>query len=560
MEDNKNKQLEIVQDEIINLEKIVSDLFRKISEINCSINNLQKISESLQPTEFPISIELNKNNTSVIDSKKQDEMAREITKEEKKIIQLKNGQVNVPFEEIIELKKFDISNDLDIEFDGIEGLKWNNEARCFKGNFPNAGEYSGILSFYLNKDDKENKKPKIERKVDILVNSDPKDLWKDIDPPSDGIFYKDNTDFKIEKVGNRRLLGVSSRGKSHANKGTFRDDDFEIDAWEEKGWVLQVVSDGAGSAEFSREGSKIACKTVLNEVASFIDGDKFEIFEALLIDVNGTSTNKNNKDTVNSEEGSSLKENIVEDKSTSIIIDEEVTISDSLNEDDILEPERNSISLNKLDGSLETAKEDVETVNSSNTVDISEEAKVKNELSDLIVELTVHPAFKVQKDIKDFAEANNIPIKKFSSTLLFALSKEFDFGTVIVSFSVGDGAIGVISEKGGTLLMEPDGGEFSGQTRFITMNEIFQDGNVYTRAKLNVFSEKVDAIILMSDGISDPKFGTDNNLKDSNIWIDLWKELQPVIVDNEPTEKSLLDWINFHEKGEYDDRTLTVLY
>jgi serine/threonine protein phosphatase PrpC len=58
------------------------------------------------------------------------------------------------------------------------------------------------------------------------------------------------------------LVAASKRGRSHANEGKFRDDDFEVKYVKDIGWYIMAVADGAGSAKYSRRGSQIACQFV----------------------------------------------------------------------------------------------------------------------------------------------------------------------------------------------------------------------------------------------------------------------------------------------------------
>lgn len=59
------------------------------------------------------------------------------------------------------------------------------------------------------------------------------------------------------------VVAASKRGRSHAQDGKYRDDHFRIRADAATGWHILVVADGAGSAELSREGSRIACDCVM---------------------------------------------------------------------------------------------------------------------------------------------------------------------------------------------------------------------------------------------------------------------------------------------------------
>jgi hypothetical protein len=68
----------------------------------------------------------------------------------------------------------------------------------------------------------------------------------------------------------------------------------------------------------------------------------------------------------------------------------------------------------------------------------------------------------------------------------------------------------------------------------------------------------------MTDGVSDPKFETDNNLINPNKWDELWNDLLENGVeltdDNENAKDQLLDWLDFWSPGNHDDRTIAILY
>ena len=80
---------------------------------------------------------------------------------------------------------------------------------------------------------------------------------------------------KIALSSSSTLLGVSIRGRDHENNGKFRDDCFDFTYNEEKQIGAVVVSDGAGSAEYSRKGAEIICQTFCNLIAEDIKADCF---------------------------------------------------------------------------------------------------------------------------------------------------------------------------------------------------------------------------------------------------------------------------------------------
>lgn len=57
------------------------------------------------------------------------------------------------------------------------------------------------------------------------------------------------------------------------------------------------------------------------------------------------------------------------------------------------------------------------------------------------------------------------------------------------------------------------------------------------------------ALFLMTDGVSDPKFETDANLKSYDKWNELWADLKENGVeltdDNEEAANQLLNWLDF---------------
>ena len=110
----------------------------------------------------------------------------------------------------------------------------------------------------------------------------------------------------------------------------------------------------------------------------------------------------------------------------------------------------------------------------------------------------------------------------------------------------------------------PDEGEYAGQTRFLTMPEIFKDAtSLYQRLRFRIVDD-FTALFLMSDGVSDPKFETDANLNNPDKWDALWTDLKENGVeltdDNEETKNQLLAWLDFWSPGNHDDRTIAILY
>lgn len=173
-------------------------------------------------------------------------------------------------------------------------------------------------------------------------------------------------------------------------------------------------------------------------------------------------------------------------------------------------------------------------------------------------------AFQGYKSILAEAEDNNVGPKAYHTTLLLAMVKKFDFGWFVGSYWVGDGGAGVYrKEEAVDILGTPDGGDFAGQTRFLTMREIWADGEtIFKRIEFRVVPD-FTALVLMSDGITDPKFQTDHNLLQVEKWDAFWAELNDSIdfaPDNADAAEQLLEWLNFWSPGDHDDRTIAILF
>jgi serine/threonine protein phosphatase PrpC len=402
-----------------------------------------------------------------------------------------------------DFEKLEIPEIAEVSFKGLEaiGLKYFSNEKKIKGIPTQAGDHKIIMEF--KRKDWEIGKPLLQREIIFIINPDPKVLWSKNIPTPEGIeYYKPDSAESFVKVESTKLKGVlefeekeiarkdmvvaSQRGRSHAIEGKPRDDDFALYFDEQTEWYVMVVADGAGSAPFSREGSRIACQT------------SKEVCEKLL-----------------SKEGVS----------------------------EILDLVINEYSKNKTD---------------KNRGDL-----YKALHSDVLAKAAWESYTNVSKEA---ANKQRIP-KEYATTLLLSICKKFDFGWFVGAFWVGDGGIGIYRQKPQELkiLGEPDGGEFAGQTRFLTMPEIFSD-RVRTRFEI---VEDFTALILMTDGVTDPKFETDANLNNIEKWNDLWNDLNgenednakvDFSDDNEQSADQLLKWLDFWSKGNHDDRTIAILF
>jgi serine/threonine protein phosphatase PrpC len=168
-------------------------------------------------------------------------------------------------------------------------------------------------------------------------------------------------------------------------------------------------------------------------------------------------------------------------------------------------------------------------------------------------------AFMAVKAIEEEAASKNANTKDYSTTLLLAGHKKLPIGHFFAAYWVGDGGVGVY-EKGKNvhLLGEADSGEFAGQTRFLD-KQVMTPDDVMKRLRF-VIVDEFSALVLMTDGVTDPKFETDNNLANLNKWDELWVELEPILADKETASDNLLKWLEFWSPGNHDDRTIALLY
>ena len=337
-------------------------------------------------------------------------------------------------------------------------------------------------------------RPVLERKVQFVINQDPRKLWRDIPVDWENMtepkYKKDDIQIdyvKVEALSDgtpqKDIVAASKRGRSHAQEGKPRDDHFKMSHMD-NGWYIMAVADGAGSAKYSREGSRIVCEEVTNYCMAQLANSKD--FESAVKQYNEHKTES--------------------------------------------------------------------------------ESDARKAVGDYIYKIVGTAAFKAHKSINAEAAIKKLPAKQYATTLLLAICKKFEFGWFIATFWVGDGAICLYNKQAHTaeVLGVPDEGEYAGQTRFLTMPEIFKDAtSLYQRLRFRIVDD-FTALFLMSDGVSDPKFETDANLNNPDKWDALWTDLKENGVeltdDNEETKNQLLAWLDFWSSGNHDDRTIAILY
>lgn len=367
-----------------------------------------------------------------------------------------------------------------------EDLKiiYDSELNLISSTFLNAGQFKIVIKFKLEDDPDEEEAE--SKEVKLLVNPDPKSLWKNIDSNRNDPYWKEDNTSSSGTLGTKKFIVGSKRGRSHAHEGIFRDDDYAFDFSLENEWGIMAVADGAGSAKYSRKGSILACDRVVEYFKKISPEETMKLSEAI-------------------------------------------------------------------------------------TAEISESNELNQKfISSFCITHLGKAAFSALNAIKEEANLKGAQIKDYSTTLIFAFVKEFGDNMFVSSFWVGDGGIGIYSKDPNSvsLLGAPDSGEFSGQTRFLTMNEIFADNDYIKRIKYKIV-EKNCNIILMTDGITDAKFQTDAALENIEIWNSFMDDLNgsneekikiAFDTDIKTSEESLMNWMDFWSPGNHDDRTLAILF
>lgn len=340
------------------------------------------------------------------------------------------------------------------------GLSWDKNTQTI----------CGIPEFSTNVKIKyrfwENSKIFTDIEQSIFVNPDPKDLWKNIPSNQNDRFAKPDQAKQNLTTSKGRLIAARVRGRSHAHKGLFCDDDFSLYYDEASHVHLLAVSDGAGSAEFSRLGSQLAVNAVRNTVKRLLN-----------------------------------------------------------------DRQKNFCKLPELDIR-------------------QQEIVLKN-----LLEHAVYDA--CTKQIK-MAEEQSINLKSLSCTLLVVLTMPAKDGRWLsAAYWVGDGAAGLwlLPNQKIVLLGEADSGSYSGETRFLSTQEV--DGEQLQKRLRIHFTEQKPIVILMTDGVSDAKFETEARLEQDNEWQKLWYELQEPLAAAD-SEEALIDWLDFWSQGNHDDRTLAL--
>jgi serine/threonine protein phosphatase PrpC len=351
------------------------------------------------------------------------------------------------------------------------GLEYDAADVSLKGTPATAGEYQLRVRLALVGD---HSGKSTERIFHLTINPDPRSLWKNLPSDPDLLFSKPDDEWSAVTSPELHWLGASRRGRSHAHDAKPRDDHYGFRRLD-NGWHVAVVSDGAGSAKYSRRGSQLACEITLELL------------------------------------GTRLEEGL------------ESPISAWL---------------------------------------AGESDECRSRLHHELYTLLAGTAFEVHKALLAEATRHGAQSRDFNATYLVVIARQFRGEWFTASFSIGDGGAGLLEESGELhLLSSPDGGEFAGQTLFINMSSVFTDSSALMRRIQFCRTDSLRMMILMTDGVTDPKFETEANFKNAGTWHLLQGEILKAVegaMDAETAAAGLLLWLNFWSPGNHDDRTIVV--
>jgi len=422
-------------------------------------------------------------------------------------IVIPNAKELMPYSAKIDFLALNLTDLIDEKFEGLEdlGLCFNKVTDTIEGKPTKSGDVKFKLLYKIKGEDET--APFNVKLISLVINPDPKSLWKSFPSNQELLFSKADDISVFEKIGDKNIVISSKRGRSHGKEientgfGFSRDDDFAFKYFEKTQWSLVVVGDGAGSAPLARIGSKIACDSVV------------EYFE------------------INNDSEQEIK--------LEILIDEY----------------HQNQTAEKLD--------EIKKLSKFNLWQAS--IFVHNKLKEFAEQTFLsNPEFFNNPKAKTNLEY-------LHSTLIFSLFKKYEFGYIIQSFGVGDCPIAVMNldKTETTMLNWLDVGEHGGGTRFVTQPDIFQKQEVMTtRFNLKIIDD-FSYLFLMTDGIYDAKFEVEANLEKHEKWIEFLEDLDGKNDDNRKVEFSkdnieiadqLSKWMDFWSAGNHDDRTLAIVF
>jgi len=147
----------------------------------------------------------------------------------------------------------------------------------------------------------------------------------------------------------------------------------------------------------------------------------------------------------------------------------------------------------------------------------------------------------------DEYQKRNIEFKDLSTTLLLLMY--YPAKNLVGVAQVGDGLIAAqLDDDGIALLGNPESGEYSGQTYFITNHKKEELGS---KVYVYVPSSTARYFFVMTDGVADDIYPPQDHLP-------ALIKVMPGIIKDENPSKALLEFLKYPRPGSFDDRTLVV--
>lgn len=265
----------------------------------------------------------------------------------------------------------------------------------------------------------------------------------------------------IPALSGFKLVGARVRGKKHKHDGTNCDDWFEYTL--SGNWTIIAVSDGAGSKQFSRVGSKVSCRAAVAHLKAALQ-DHHISSETL------TAPEKINRDATGK----------------------------------FTQPD-----VEKVQASLHEAIHEAYSA-------VEQAAEERNQQTRYWKYLNSEY---LNSDKTKGGETRELQMSDLSATLLLVVQTTVTHNnkdySLILTCQVGDGTIAAISQSSDGMrtkvLGMSDSGEFAGQTEFLTSKGKLEKAHLIHKTFLNFTPLK--ALFVMTDGVADDYFPAEQGIK-----------------------------------------------
>jgi len=164
-------------------------------------------------------------------------------------------------------------------------------------------------------------------------------------------------------------------------------------------------------------------------------------------------------------------------------------------------------------------------------------------------------------DIVDEAAKFERKPEDYATTLLMCICKKFEFGWLIGTFGVGDGAA-CVYHKNEWYANLMEGNEHPKMKLFLTTPGILEPSGLAQRIYCTIIDD-FSALFLMTNGVSDPKFEGEANLPRVELLNRFWEDINSKVNFKgkiNDVGEDLLKWLDFWTPGKYDDRTIAMLF